>query len=358
MNYRSTARAVLLWVVLCPGFCVAQAAGVPVAVTEAVEGDLANVISLTGTVTASQDAQLSVATSGLVTRLLVDDGDRVRAGDLLLELDAELADYQYQAARAAREQAERALADARRRLQEAQRLAPQRSIAETVVKDLQAEVAEDESALQEAAAEAGYRRALLERHSLRAPFDGVISDRSVDLGEWLAPGSAVFGLVSAQGMRVDFQVPEDYLGQVKAGDEVSFTLGADRSNSYPAKVLTAVPVTDPSVRTFLIRVVPDNPVPRMLPGISARGELALATGRRGVIVPRDAILRYSDGRVIVWVVTEEEGRAIASERRVRAGLNFDGRVEIIQGLASGDLVVVKGNESLRTGQVVDVQRED
>jgi RND family efflux transporter MFP subunit len=358
MHYVLMARRLLRVVTLLPTLCLAQAAGAPVAVTEAVEGDLALALSLTGSVTASQDAQLSVATSGLVTRLLVDAGDRVESGDLLLELDSEMADYQYQAARASQQQARRALTDARRRLEEVQRLAPQQSIAETVVKDIQAEVAEDESALQQAAAETGYRRALLERHRLRAPFTGVISHRSVDLGEWLAPGSPVFGLVSTEGMRVDFQVPEDYLGQVAAGDVVSFTLGADRTRRYSGKVITAVPVTDPAVRTFLLRVVPDKALAGMLPGMSARGQLALATGRRGIIVPRDALLRYSDGRIIVWVITEQDGSTIASERRVSAGLNFDGQVEIVEGLSAGELVVVKGNESLRSGQVVAVQRED
>ena len=73
-----------------------------------------------------------------------------------------------------------------------------RETAETVVRDLAAEVAEDEAALQQAKANSGYRKGILDRHQLRAPFSGVISSRTVDLGQWVTPGQAVLGLVSAK----------------------------------------------------------------------------------------------------------------------------------------------------------------
>jgi RND family efflux transporter MFP subunit len=325
-----------------------------VAIAIAQETELARVVQLNGTVTAERDAALSVATAGLVTVLHVDAGSEVKRGDVLLELDAELAEYQLLSAEAVAIQSERALADARRRLAEARELAPKQSIAESAVKDLAAEVSEDEAALQRAQAELGFRRGVLDRHRVSAPFDGVISARSVELGEWVTPGQPILDLVSTDALRLDFQVPEDYLGKPLADGRLNFSLGADRGATYPGRVFTTVPVTDPTVRTFLLRAVPLEPVPGMLPGMSVRGDLRLGAGETGVSVPRDAVLRYPDGRVVVWVIETVDGVPTALERVVQTGFRFDGRVEIRSGLRAGDEVVVKGNESLRSGQPVDV----
>ena len=178
-------------------------------------------LKLSGTVTAERAAQLSVATSGLITDLVVDAGDRVVAGDLLLELDAELARFQWQSAEAEVSRAAQGLADARRRLAEARRLAPQQSIAETAVRDLESEVLEDEAQLQRAQALAGYQEGILDRHRLTAPFAGVISARYSDIGEWVTPGDTVLDLVSTENLRLDFQVSEDYLGNVDENAEAS-----------------------------------------------------------------------------------------------------------------------------------------
>ena len=329
-------------------------AGVPVTVAKAQTRDVIEVIQLNGSVSARRNAQLSVATAGLVTRLELDAGDRVETGQVLLEMDAELARRQHQAAHAVETQAKRALADARRRLAEAQKLAPQQSIAETVVKDIAAEAAEDEAALDRARAETGYRAGLLERHQLKAPFTGVITARHAELGEWIVPGQAAFTLVSTEELRLDFQAPEDYQGKLRSGQSLQFSLGGGRSGRHQATVSATVPASDSQSRTFLVRAVADDAVAEMLPGMSARAEVRLPTGQRSVTVPRDAVLRYADGRQIVWVVEMENDRTVATERRVETGLVFDGGVEVRSGIEDGETVVIKGNEALRNGLAVSI----
>jgi membrane fusion protein (multidrug efflux system) len=310
------------------------------------------VVQLSGTVTAERSAQLSVSTGGLVNALFVDAGSVVAAGDTLLSMDSELARLQWESADAAVKQAGHALADAQRRLQEARRLAPQQSIAETEVLSLVAEVSEDEAALQASSAIAGYRKGILDRHTLRAPFAGVISRRMIDLGEWLNPGQAVLGLVAIDRLRLDFRVPEDYRSAMAADAQISFTLADDTTQQHLARVSTLIPVADPTDRTFLLRAVAEQKVPGMIPGNSVRANLVLATGSSGPVVPRDAVLRHSDGRSIVWVVEASEQGLVARERLVQAGQNFDGLVEIREGLIEGERAVVEGNESLRNGQLV------
>jgi RND family efflux transporter MFP subunit len=344
-----------LWTALGTGIASAQGVALPVEVA-AVETRLINrVVQVTGSVTAARESRLSVATSGLVTALHVDAGTRVKVGDLLLELDPELAQLQWRSARAGAEQARNALTDARRRLQEAEALAPQQSIAETVVRDLAAEVAEDEAALHRAEAEAGYRQGVLERHQLKAPFSGVVSAKLTELGEWVIPGQPVLELVATDQVRLDFQVPEDFLADVATGTPVKFILNADASRVFEGKVATVVPVADPNARTFLLRVHAAAGNYRMLPGMSAQAELALSTGREGLVVPRDAVLRFPDGRSVVWLVRGSALGAMAEERRVETGLAFDGMVEIREGLEDGATVVVQGNAALQEGQQVMIR---
>ncbi|MDO8862949.1 efflux RND transporter periplasmic adaptor subunit [Haliea sp. E1-2-M8] len=329
---------------------------VPVVVATSAEVPILRELSLQGSVTAERNARLSVAIGGLVTAMEVDTGDRVEAGDLLLELDPELARLQRDAASARAAQARIRRDDARRRLEEARVLLPQRGIAETAVRDLEAALAEAEATGEQAQAEAALQEALLARHSLRAPFAGVISKRLTDLGEWLDPGQPVFELVGMDGLLLDFAVPENHLASLSPGAAVKFVPGARPAAEHGGTIESVVPVAEPGARTFLLRVRPDAGVaPDLLPGMSVTAQLQLATGRSGVTVPRDAILRYPDGRVVVWSVEKEaDGAGVAVENVVTTGLAFGGRIEISAGLAAGSQVVVRGNEALQPGQALAV----
>lgn len=324
---------------------------VPVSATEVTRREIFRTVPMTGTVTSERSARLSAATEGLVHAMEVDAGFQVRRGDVLLELDPELTGLQLEAAEARVKQARSELEDARRRLKEALKLVPKASIAESTVRDREAEVALDESALQQALAEAGFQRALLERHQVKAPFDGVVSAKLTELGEWVTPGQPVFELVALDAIRLDFSVSEDFLPAIAPGGRVGYTLNARPGETYSGEVATVVPVTDRNARTFLLRVKPTAERPLLLPGMSVTATLKLPTGRDGLVVPRDALLRYPDGRTVVWTVGDD----VVSEHRVQTGLQFDGMVEIRGGIEPGDRVVVEGNESLRDGQAVEVR---
>ena len=329
----------------------------PVHVVIAEESQVRQSLALSGTVIAARSASLSPATDGLVAKLNVDVGDAVEAGDPLLLLDDELARLQVASDRAAAERARAALADSKRRLREAQELIQNNTISESVVRVLETETLEDGAELTRMEAMARLSTATLERHTLRAPFSGIVSGRSTDIGEWIAPGDTVFGLVSLDELYVDIQVSESYLESVTPGMPVSLKLGGTSDQSFDGTVSKVVPVTDPTARTFLVRVAATGENGAMRPGMSANASLALETGYSRVTVPRDAILRYSDGRSIAWVISTVDGIARADERLVQTGLSFEGRVEIVSGIEVGERVVVAGNESLRDDQIVSIVGE-
>jgi len=332
-------------------------AGAPVRVGIVAERPIEQVIYVTGTVTSPRAAQLSSATAGLVTALHVDAGSEVKAGDILMELDPLLARRQWQSSQASAKTARLAASDSKRRLTEARALIPQQSIAESVVRDLEAEVAQDDADLQRAEAEEGYSKGILDRHQLRAPFSGVVSAKATELGEWVTPGQPVLTLVATQNLRLDFPVSEDYLADIALNTPVTYNLGDNANERRPGIIATIVPVTDPGVRTFLLRITAQDNDTRMLPGMSARAQLTLDSGRSGLTVPRDAILKFPDGRAVVWVVEDTPDGLKAIETRVATGAVFDGMVEVREGLSAGAQVVVEGNEALQSGQRIAVLPE-
>jgi len=351
-HHRAAAALFLLFV------STAVAAQAPVQVESVSNRAIVRQINVTGTVTSPRTAVLSTAVAGLVAELAIDEGHRVETGEALLKLDAELAQLALERARAEVRQRETEVADARRRFTEAEQVGTQRGIARTQIESLRAEVSSDEAALVASQAAAREQQAIVARHTLKAPFAGVISERYAELGEWVNPGDGLLELVATDNLRFDFRVGQENFVALSPQTPVEISLDALPEHSIPGHVDMIVPVKDPSARTFLVRVLADtteadNPL-RITPGMSARGKLNIDASRSGVAVSRDAILRFPDGRVTVWVVDTKGDLPVVREQVVRTGFEFDGFVEITNGLADGDIVVVRGNETLQAGQTVSI----
>lgn len=333
----------------------ATSAQVPVRVETAAETTIVGQVFVNGTVTSPRSALLSTAVGGIVNQLNVDEGQRVDTGDALLVLDAELARLALERARAEVRQREVALDDARRRLAEAEKVGTERGIARTQIESLRSEVTLDEAALSAARAAAREQQAIVDRHTLRAPFAGVISQRLAELGEWVSPGNGLLELVATDNLRFDFRVGQDNYAILSTQTPVEITLDALPGKTLSGRIDTIVPVKNPGARTFLVRVLAEaDEALRITPGMSARGKLATDTGRKGVAVSRDAILRFPDGRVTVWIIDADRDAPVVRERIVKTGLEFDGLIEIVAGLNAGDRVVVRGNETLQESQAVSI----
>jgi RND family efflux transporter MFP subunit len=341
---------------LCVVFASATAGAQPpppVVVATAELREVVHEVQVTGSVVSPRLARVSSEVAGQVETLHVELGDRVEAGAPLVTLDAEIARIALQAARAATREAHAALEDARRRLAEAERLSAELTIAETELRARRAEVEMDAATLE--VREAGERReaALLARHTLRAPFDGVVSQRMTQAGEWLEPGAPVVELTATAPLRLDFEVPQEFYPRITSTLALRVSLDALPGRELAAHVIASVPRSATQSRTFLLLTRLDDAAVPIIPGMSARAWLRLSGEREGVTVPRDALLRYPDGRVMVWVLEHrDDGLHAVHEQRVEVGRAFDGLVEVRSGLQAGMQVVVRGNEGLVEGQRV------
>lgn len=339
-------------------FSCSAAAQSPVQVQSVSTESIVSQINVTGTVTSPRTAVLSTAVAGLVAELTIDEGHRVQSGDALLTLDDELAKLAHERTLAEVQQRNTALAEAERRLAEAEEVGTQRGIARTQIESLRAEVSGAEAALAAANAAAREQQAIVERHVLKAPFDGVISERLAELGEWVNPGNGLLALVATDNLRFDFRVGQENFAALTPQTLVSISLDAIPERSIAGTIEAIVPVKNPIARTFLVRVVASDTATNdelpITPGMSARGKIDVDTGRTGVTVSRDAILRFPDSRITVWVVDTQDAQNVVREQLVSTGFEFNGVVEITNGLSVGDIVVVRGNETLQSGQAVSI----
>ncbi len=355
LRRRAGSLAAVLTVALslaATGTAAAQSGGVPVTVAESEMASIIDTVRLSGTVASPRVARVSTSVAGLVETINVELGDAVAQGDPLVELDRALADQDLKQAQAATAEAEAELADARRRMRVAERLRERGNIPETEYDARAAQVQMAEAVVARRRAEEAHAAERLRRHRITAPFAGVVAHKAAEAGEWVAPGTAVVELVATTGLFVDFPVPQKYYPDLKLGTPITLRFDALPDRRFEARRVALVPVSDPTARTFTLRVRPVGEDIPLTPGMSARAELHLATGERGVVVSRDAVVRYPDGRTTVWVVEEGEDGLTVAERQVALGRAFAGRVHLRRGLDAGERVVVRGNESLRPGQRV------
>lgn len=345
---------VTTWLALTISAAAAEDPPKPVRVVTAELAPLTSRLELTGSVTAKRQAQLSARTGGLVRALKVDAGDVVRTGDVLMELDDDLIRLALARVSVERERAELESAEAKRLLEEARKLAASGAFplseAETRENALKVRSAQ----LRSSEVQESEQKALVERHRLLAPFDGVISQKLTEVGEWVETGTPVVRLVETGSLWMDVQGPQELFARLQDNPEVTVALDAFPDVTLTGKIAVKVPVKDPVARTFLIRIEMDDPKNLAAPGMSGRVIFAFRSQQKAVQVPRDAVLRFPDGSTQVWIVEEANGKSTAASRTVTLGEGLGKSLEIKQGLEAGANVVLLGNEGLREGQAVEI----
>jgi RND family efflux transporter MFP subunit len=329
----------------------------PVVVARAERAPVNEQLNLTGTAVARRISRLSPKVDALVAEVLVDDGDAVQTGQVLLRLDAVIANMELNSAAAALEEAKAQLKDARRRRDESAELAGQNLVAESVYAGAIAEVEIRAAAVKRLEADLARQREIVARHMVTAPFAGVIAQKQVEVGQWVQRGTPVLELVEIDVLRIEVPVPQAYFQRVQVGTPVKVRFDARPGRVQDAAVSFRIPVSDPAARTFPVRIELDNRSGQQAPGMSARVAFLLGDGGSQVVLqlPRDALVRQRDGTHLVWIVNESGSGWVATAVTVLPGRNVGDRVEVTNEIiTNGARVVVRGNENLRDGQQVSI----
>ena len=342
----SCRRIPLLFAVVIPAYAAEPR---PVTVETAILAPLATRLELTGSVTARHRSQLSSRTSGLILKMHVDAGVMVKQGDLLMELDSELAEIDLERMDGELEQARIELADAERLLTEGRALASRGAFPKSEADSRASAVEVRRATVRQLEARVKQQRSIIGRHRLLAPYDGVISRRLADAGEWVETGTPVADLVALDRPRLDVQVPQEHFAALVGDAAVTVRIDAFPGREFAGRVTATVPVKDPVARTFLTRVEWEDGDLDIGPGMSGRAVFVIRSGEAVVQVPRDAVVRFPDGSAKVWTLADEGGRLIATSREVTLGESLTDSVRITKGIEAGARVVVRGNEGLEEG---------
>jgi len=297
--------------------------------TNAVQETLAAV----GTVAANEIVQLKPETPAVVRTIHFIEGQQVTNGQRLFELDAGK-----EAAMAAQARAEEALA--RQNLERARALIGTKAISSQELDQREGELAARIAARQ-------LQEERLQDMTIVAPFAGVLGPRQVSPGQYVNAGQDLVTLVDNSQVKVSYRVPEQQLAQFRVGQEVTLRVGAYPERVFPGKVDLLNPVVDEATRTAEIRALVPNPDTLLKPGMFARVETIIDRRDCSIVVPETALIPSLRG---FSVYTVKEGRARLTP--VRIGVRAEGTVEIRQGLAAGEEIVVEGTQKLVDGMPV------
>lgn len=306
------------------------------------EGQLSDTWSILGEVRALERAELAAGAAGAIQLVSSREGDAVTEGSLVVEVDSGLALAELATAKAEEHRLGAELAQAKRTLARVGRVVDG-VMAANEVEQLDTRVKALEAQVEGAEANARLAQAKLNRHRIRAPFAGVVSKRHVDPGDWVNPGTPVLDLVRADTVEIRVDAPLELAQRVHVGDTVNLVDGAF------GKVVGVVPALDPISRTSVIRVAPTGQIAGLLPGSSMSIDFNVQMSG-GVVVPRDALVPGPSETRVFRVV---DGTAQVIVVRTLATTAEEVLVEA-EGLAPGDMLVVRGNERLRPDQPVQV----
>ncbi len=302
---------------------------VAVVTAPVVRKPLAVVVEALGTARANEAVEITAKSANTVVSVHFDEGQPVRRGALLVELDGAQA-------RADLAAAEAALAESRSAFARSRDLFAQQALSQAQLEQIEATLLANEARV--AAAKARLADTLI-----RAPFDGRVGLRRVSVGALVSPGAVITTLDDTQTMKVDFDVPEVFLSVLKPGLEVTATSAAWPGVEFKGSVESVDSRVDPVARSIKVRARLPNPDGRLRPGMFLT--VRVRRDPLPALVVAEQALVPERGKVYVFVLAD--GRI--ARREVTVGRRVPGEVEITQGVAAGERVVIEGTQKIRDG---------
>nr|WP_010133264.1 efflux RND transporter periplasmic adaptor subunit [Microbulbifer agarilyticus] len=338
------ARLALVATLLLPSTVLAQPNKAPVPVRAApVELEqISNPVEALGTAKAWEFVSIRAGVTEHISRVNFESGQRVKAGDVLVELSHGEEKAELARARATLERYER---DAKR-------------LRGLVTKNLstreQLEAAETQVA--ETRALIDGLQARIDDRIIRAPFDGQLGLRNISVGSLVTPTTEITTIQDSARLKLDFTVPERQLSAISGGMAIEAASQAYPNRVFNGEVMIVEARVDPQTRAFTVRGRLDNRDGQLKPGMLLRVRV-VTNPRRALIIPEAALVPLA-GEQSVYVVKKTEGGHMVQRREVQIGQRYEGRVEVLTGLSQGDRVVTRGTLHIRDGQPVAVEVEN
>lgn len=307
--------------------------------------------SMSGSLAPDKEATIRAEVSGAVLQTYVDQGTRVSAGTVLARLDDTAIRDAYLSARSGVTSAQTSADVAKRELERAEKLVAAGAIADRDVENARRASIAAQSQLADAKARFSAAEQQLAKTTIKSPFAGVVSVKSVSAGDLATPGAPLFTVVDPTSMRLEGSVPTDQLSSVRLGMPVNFTVQGYPDRSFTGHITRINPVADPVTRQVRILASIPNNGNTLVGGLFADGHVA-SEARTGIVIPSSAVNQHD---FVPTVTRIRKGRT--EKVAVALGLQDSGTetVEITKGLAVGDTVLVGGAQGIAPNTVVRVR---
>jgi len=306
-------------------------APVPVELVAVEVGPLLETLRATGTLEAEESVDLRPEVDGEVTSIQMTEGETVKKGSLILQIDE------------SKQQATVAEAEADFRLSEDTLRRADMLLADGTISKQEHD--QTHAAYRRSEAALNLARKRLTEYTLTAPFDGILGRRFVSVGQYVSPQTVLVRIYDLDRMKLDFSVPERYSARIKPGQTLSLSVTAHGEEKFSGEIYLVEPQVEVTTRSVQVRAYIPNSDHRLKPGMFANVTLSVGTKDSALTIPEDCLFPQTGG----FAVYRDAG-GVAELVPVETGLRIPGRVEILNGLKAGDLVARSGNLRLSPGR--------
>ncbi|MBI3441017.1 MAG: efflux RND transporter periplasmic adaptor subunit [Proteobacteria bacterium] len=293
-----------------------------------------------GSLRAAKGVDLSSETPGIVAQINFESGDDIKAGETVVQLNAEDDIAKLAALQAAANLAKTTY---------------DRDSKQFKVQAISQETLDtDEANLKSADAQVTEQQAIVEKKSIKAPFDGHLGIRMIDLGQYLNPGTPVVTLQALGQLYLDFFLPQQALAQIQSGQKITVKNDTWPDRIFNGEITTINPKVETSTRNIQVRATLDNTDRALLPGMYATVSIDIGAPQNHVTLPQTSIIYNPYGNTVYLVddtAKDEKGqpKIVAKQTFVTVGDTRGDQVAIMSGVKEGDVVVTSGQLKLRNG---------
>lgn len=324
------------------GAALAQKGPQPVIVAAAKKDNFADSVEALGTLRANETIVLTATVTETATAVNFEDGQRVEKGDILVEM----MDQQEKA----EVQGEQATVDeAKRQLERLKPLIASGAASKSLLDQRQREFETANARLE------GVKSQMADR-IIMAPFSGVLGLRNISVGAVLQPGTRITTLDDDSVMKLDFSVPSIFLSVLKPELEITALSEAFPGKEFKGKISSLDSQIDPVTRSVLVRAMLPNEDRLLRPGLLMRVEI-MKDSREVIVIPEEAIVPEAR-KNYVFVADKTGDKTTVKKREITIGARRPGDIEIVKGLAEGELVVTHGTMNVTDGANVTIRAED
>lgn len=328
----------LLCVLVFPALWAEAAEPMPVILKKVETGHFTDRVEALGTLRANETVEITATVTDTITAIHFDDGQRVREGDVLIEMTSA-------EERAQLEEEMSTLAEARKQYDRLQPLVKRGAASQSLLDEKRRELDTAQARLR------GMESRLRDRLIL-APFSGVVGLRNISVGALIEPGDRITSLDDDSVMKLDFTIPAVHLTALRKGLTIEARSPAYGERVFDGRIDSIDSRIDPATRAIMVRAVLPNDEHLLKPGLLMMVTL-MKNPRDGLVIPEEALIPTGKTNHVL-VVDPKGAPAMAERREVRIGLRRPGEVEIVSGLSAEDYVVIHGTLRVRQGQPVAI----